>query len=104
MAHCFYVYYKIEPESELATAAAVDQLFLALQDKERVRGRLLKRADDAATWMEVYENVMDAGQFRTTLDAAAKKCGLSALTKDGQRHVEHFWESGEAVPTASPDA
>jgi hypothetical protein len=102
MRHSFYVYYKVEPENAQAARSAVHELFLILHKQENVRGRLLRRADDATTWMEIYEDVMDPQRFRSALDATVENCGLPRLTRDGVRHVEHFRECAEAEIITPP--
>jgi hypothetical protein len=63
----------------------------ALAQETGVAGRLMRRADDPTTWMEVYEAVSDAARFERSLDDAVAKFGLAGLlVGDGRRHVERF--------------
>jgi hypothetical protein len=48
-----------------------------------VRGRWMHRRDDPATYMEVYEDVKDAGKFEAVLERESAKLGL-------QRRTERF--------------
>jgi hypothetical protein len=48
-----------------------------------VRGRWLRRRDEPATYMEVYENVSDDRAFEALLEREAAALGL-------QRRVERF--------------
>jgi len=79
-----YIYYRVLPGLEVRCRAAV----AAMQAELRVPRRLLRRADDAATWMEVYEGVDEA--FATRLETAVVRHGLPALLTPDGRHVERF--------------
>jgi hypothetical protein len=83
-----YVYYRVRRDSG-AARAAVTALFAEIETRTGVAGRLLVRADDAATWMEVYEPVARPAAFARMLAACARRHGVEALALDG-RHVEHF--------------
>jgi uncharacterized protein DUF4936 len=57
-----------------------------LEEVERrcgVRGRWMRRRDDPATYMEVYEGVTDEPAFETVLEREGAKLGV-------QRKVERF--------------
>ena len=92
--HSFYVYYKIEQTDAAAAHAAVMRLFLEVQTNANIAGRLLKRADDARTWMEVYEGIADPERFKSELEAALLRSRLLAHIEHGQRHIEHFQSAG----------
>lgn len=82
-----YVYYRVRPGQEAACAAAVS----SLQAELGMPRRLLRRADDPATWMEIYEDV--APDFPPRLEAASQARDFAAyLAGDGCRHVERFVE------------
>lgn len=81
-----YIYYRVLPGMEVRCRAAV----AAIQAELGVPRRLLRRADDAATWMEIYEDV-DAA-FAERLERAAVRHGLAALLGEDGRHVERFIE------------
>jgi Domain of unknown function (DUF4936) len=83
-----YVYYRVVRDSA-AARAAVAALFADVEARTGVAGRLLARADDPATWMEVYEPVARPAAFARLLAARARRHGVEALARDG-RHVEHF--------------
>ena len=102
MRHGFYVYYRIEATNKPAALIAVQQLFSVVLEHESIAGRLLKRADDAETWMEIYEGIRDPARFRARLDGAAISCGMFALAQDARRHVEHF-EEVDLAPVHRPD-
>jgi hypothetical protein len=79
-----YVYYRVRADQAAACRAAV----AALQAQLGVAPRLLRRADDPATWMEIYEDVDEA--FAARLEEAAVRLGLPACLADGRRHLERF--------------
>jgi hypothetical protein len=67
----------------------------ALARETGVAGRLMRRADDPATWMEVYEAVPDAVEFDRRLAAAVARFAVDRLLDaDAQRHVERFVPTG----------
>lgn len=86
-----YVYYEVSHDAADRARACVG----TLHDEFRARRpRLMRRAENAAnaaTWMEVYEDVDPA--FEALLDAAVARIGLVAWT--GPRHCERFVEVGE---------
>lgn len=87
---CF-VYYRVADEGRdrIEQAAAVMQA--RLREKSGVAGRLLRRADGSATWMEIYEGVGDAPAFEKLLERLAAEHGLERLLAPGEsRHVERF--------------
>lgn len=63
----YYVYYKIEPSRLEEVRTAVEKLFAAIERQYGVRGRWMRRRDDPATYMEVYEGVSDERAFEDTL-------------------------------------
>lgn len=93
MRHGFYVYYRIEAANEAAALASVMQLFQEVGEHEGIQGRLLKRADDPMTWMEIYEEVVEPARFQSSLHEACLRCGLLQLIRGASRHVEHFQEA-----------
>jgi hypothetical protein len=87
-----YVYYKTAPEAEVAPRVHAMQRELARQSG--VQGRLMRRRDDAATWMEVYEGLVDLDRFEATLADAVARHGLDDLVRPGERrHAERFVEA-----------
>ena len=79
----YYVYYKLTPEQLPALRRAVQALFASIEKECGVRGRWLRRRDDAATYMEVYEDVKDASAFEVILEREGAKLGVP-------RKVERF--------------
>ena len=79
----YYVYYKIEPARLEELRSAIEVLFSEIEKKTGVRGRWMRRRDDATTYMEVYEGVADEKSFEAILENETAGLGL-------QRRVERF--------------
>lgn len=79
----YYVYYKIAPERLAELRPRIVQLFETVEKQCGVRGRWMRRRDDPATYMEVYEGVRDERGFEALLEREGAKLGLS-------RKVERF--------------
>ncbi|ENO89578.1 DUF4936 family protein [Thauera linaloolentis] len=90
-----YLYYRLRPDADAAAARTrVRAMQAELAQRTGIRGRLMRRADDAATWMEVYEDIADPEVFRRALEAATLAHRLAdLLAADGMRHVECFTEN-----------
>jgi hypothetical protein len=89
----YYVWYKVAGDA-CEARAAVTAMMLDLAIECGVVGRLMKRANDPATWMEVYEAVDDPAEFEAALREAIERHGAQAFA-DGGRHVECFVGCGE---------
>ena len=63
--------------------SAVEKLFREVERACGVRGRWMRRRDDPATYMEVYEGVRDEAAFEALLEREGATLGL-------QRRVERF--------------
>jgi hypothetical protein len=86
----YYIYYRTRRAAN-EVRAAVGEMQNALARSTGVAGRLLRRADDPTTWMEVYEAVSDASDFERHLAAEVARCGIERLLDEGAvRHVERF--------------
>ena len=79
----YYVYYRLDPASAEASRAKVEAIFRAIERELGVRGRWMRRRDDASTYMEVYEGVRDAGAFEALLEKEGAQLGVA-------RKVERF--------------
>lgn len=91
MAIHYYVYYRIDPGQADEASGAVRRAQDALWQRTGVRGRRVRRADDATTWMEVYEAVADRAAFESALEAIVREHGLERwLAPDARRHLECF--------------
>ena len=54
----------------------MNELFLEVERKCGVRGRWMRRRDDPATYMEVYEGVSDTAAFEALLEREGAKLGV----------------------------
>ncbi|MCC6378616.1 MAG: DUF4936 family protein [Burkholderiales bacterium] len=88
MTTSYYVWYRIAGDA-CEARSAVTAMMLDLAEDCGVVGRLMKRADDPSTWMEIYESVDDATGFERALAEAIARHGADALATGG-RHVERF--------------
>jgi hypothetical protein len=79
----YYVYYKVPPEQLAAITTAVQLLFQTAKQNFSVHGRWMRRRDDPATFMEIYEGVQDERGFEALLEREAAVFGV-------QRKVERF--------------
>ena len=79
----YYIYYKVPPERVAALRPMIDELFSIIEKQAGVRGRWMRRRDDPATYMEVYEGVADERAFEALLEREGAKLGL-------ERRVERF--------------
>jgi hypothetical protein len=86
-----FVYYRVADAPDAAVRERVGAVQADLLATTGVPGRLLRRRDDPATWMEIYELVSDAGVFEQALDEALARHGFEALLAPGDaRHTERF--------------
>jgi hypothetical protein len=86
----YYVYYRTACGAD-DVRRAVGEMQRALAQETGIEGRLMRRADDATTWMEVYEAVPDAPGFERSLEAAVVRFAIARLlAPDARRHVERF--------------
>jgi hypothetical protein len=87
----YYVYYRILPENAERARSAVLAMQSELATRLGLQGTLSRRRDDETTWMEVYEDVIDAPAFEQALAALADRHGLAALLAPGsKRKLEIF--------------
>jgi quinol monooxygenase YgiN len=77
----YYVYYKIEPARAAELKPRIDEMFARIQKETGVRGRWLRRRDDASTYMEVYEEVRDQAAFEAALQRESAGLGLQRKTE-----------------------
>ena len=64
----YYVYYKLDPGRVEAARVLVNQLFQIVKERFGVHGRWMRRRDDPATYMEVYESVKDEAGFEALME------------------------------------
>jgi len=79
----YYVYYKLDPVRASGLRPSVERLFDTIERATGIRGRWMRRCDDPATYMEVYEGVGDEREFEALLEREAASLGL-------ERNVERF--------------
>ncbi|GAA5182857.1 hypothetical protein GCM10025771_33100 [Niveibacterium umoris] len=89
MAASVFIYYALRAGSEEHAAVSAVELLETVARRCGATGRLMRRADDPLTWMEVYEGVTDVQRLRTELDTALERSGLAAWLA-GPRHIEVF--------------
>lgn len=90
----FYIYYRLRADLDGDIAhASVREMQAALEQATGIAGRLLQRADDASTWMEIYEGVTEHSAFLHALESEATAHQLADLLESGSvRHLECFME------------
>ena len=79
----YYVYYKVAPERLSEVRFSVKELMKKAKRQFAIEGRWMRRRDDPATYMEVYEGVGDAAAFDAFLEYEGKTLGL-------ERRIERF--------------
>ena len=79
----YYIYYRVQADRVASLQDEVRNLFRVVEAATGVRGRWLRRRDEPATYMEVYEDVRDEEVFEALLGRESAKLGL-------ERHVERF--------------
>src|SRR5690242_6924273 len=85
-----YIYYQVPKENIASIRRAAMALLSDLKASAGISGRLLRRRDDPATWMEVYEGITDLEKFELDLDEAVDRHGLDALLAPSRRQREIF--------------
>jgi Domain of unknown function (DUF4936) len=85
----YYVWYHVASDVP-AIRVAVAEMMADVAGRTGIAGRLLVRRDEPATWMETYEDVVDAATFERELAAAVLRHDLARLVAGGDRHVEAF--------------
>ena len=94
MVH-YYVYYRADAASLPRVARAAAALLDAIERSTGVRGRWMRRRDDPATCMEVYEDIVDETAFEAALAELTRSWSPLGL----ERHIERFVDASIA-PTA----
>jgi hypothetical protein len=89
MATSYYIYYRVAASDGERLQAIVTRMHAGLEASTGIAGRLLRRCDDAQTWMEIYEDVQDTAQFEGALADAVTHHKLEALLQS-TRVVERF--------------
>ena len=84
-----YVYYRIDPAQLALAANRIDALQHELAAHCSLPPRRLSRCDDATTWMEIYEHIVDYECFTIAHDTAVELQCCEEFTL-GERHLECF--------------
>jgi len=84
-----YVYYRIDPAQAQLAADRIDALLGAMAAHCSEPPRRLKRCDDVATWMEIYEGIADFAAFAAALDVSMAGVDCAAFIL-GERNLECF--------------
>ena len=91
MNSSYYIYYRVPAENAMRARTAVSALQRELSDMTGIGGRLLRRRDDEATWMEIYENVQDGARFEAGLAELVERHGISALLAPGSSRKQEVF-------------
>lgn len=88
----YYIYYRLRLDKPRADALdTLHAMQEALARRTGIIGRILRNADDPATWMEIYENVGDAERFDVALSEEVEAHRAADLLMPGTtRHLERF--------------
>jgi hypothetical protein len=89
----FYIYYRVPAQNAERARAVVNALQRELSDIAGISGRLLRRRDDEATWMEIYENVQDVARFEAELAKLIERHDLAALLVPGSSRKQEVFRS-----------
>lgn len=90
-AASYFIYYKVPTAKRDEMRRLVEALFTAVERETGVRGRWMHRRDDPGTYMEVYENVVEAARFEVLLEQQVSRLGISrCLAVDTARRAEIF--------------
>ncbi len=93
MNSSYYIYYRVPAENAARARTAVSALQRELSDMTGIGGRLLRRRDDEATWMEIYENVQDGARFEAGLAELVERHGIGALLAPGSSRKQEVFRS-----------
>jgi len=87
----YYVYYRVPQQNAERAHAAVEAIQRELSAASGVAGRLLRRHDDASTWMEIYENVNEGPDFEARLAQLVERYGFTALLAPGSSRKQEVF-------------
>ena len=89
MSLSYYIYYRVAQPAR--AQARVRDLQSELKSRTGIAGRLVRKRDDPATWMEIYEGVREASAFEQCLASAVQAANFAAVLETGAvRHLECF--------------
>ena len=87
----YYVYYRIDAGRIDAFRISVQGLFKIIESETGIRGRWMRRRDEATTYMEVYEGVKNDAAFLAVLEREGAKLGVP-------RKLEVFRDAAPGKP------
>jgi hypothetical protein len=82
-----YVYYRVSEPAAPKTRDTVEAIVRDVARATGVHGRVLRRADDPSTWIEVYEPVPDEPTFMDALASSVDRHGFAVILAPGARRV-----------------
>jgi hypothetical protein len=89
LALSYYIYYRVA--QPVRAQSLVRDIQSAVKSRSGIAGRLLRKRDDPATWMEIYEGVDDAPHFEQNLVSVVQAADFaSVMEPGGTRHMECF--------------
>ncbi|HXF18267.1 MAG TPA: DUF4936 family protein [Burkholderiales bacterium] len=89
MALSYYIYYRVARPAQ--AEALVRDVQAELKTRCGIAGRLVRKRDDATTWMEIYEGVRDAAAFEHCLALSVQAAHFqNVLEPASARHMECF--------------
>ncbi|HEY8622953.1 MAG TPA: DUF4936 family protein [Casimicrobiaceae bacterium] len=87
----FYIYYRIAASHAADARIALAGVMHALEEQFAVSGRLLCAQNDAALWMEVYDNVGEPVRFEAALNKLLAQTRFASWVAPGSvRRTERF--------------
>jgi hypothetical protein len=87
----FYIYYRMAASHAADARTALAGVMAALEKDFAVNGRLLCAQNDAALWMEVYENIGDPVRFEAALNNKLGETRFATWVAPGSaRRTERF--------------
>lgn len=105
MTRNYYIYYALDPCALDEAEARVRTVLKIVECKTGIRGRLFRKADESALWMEVYEEVGDVSAFEHALVHALAKSDMEMYLASGsRRHVEIFTALAELPDSETADS
>ena len=87
-----YVYYRVAADVGDALRPRIVAAQQAIALTTSISGRLLARADDPLTWMEIYEGVAERARFLAALERALREVRVYELLPATERKIEVFRE------------
>ncbi len=101
MSASYFIWYRVQADAHgvVTDAETVIRAMMGrLACRSGIAGHLLKKRDEPATWMEIYQGVGDGERFERELARAVEEYDVEMFCVD-RRHTECF-VSGAAIPAA----